>query len=136
MSKITEKPAQDGIISDKHEHDSSSHDGHDFQTVNESADNSNIYSQGGKNFRTLTRWDTIFILVANQVGLGILSLPSTLKTLGLIPGIIAILGIGGMSWYTAYELLQYYRIHPQVLNIVDMTRFVGGRTLESIAGVM
>ncbi|CAF3622354.1 unnamed protein product [Fusarium graminearum] len=135
----TEGQLHDGVTSDSdgyNKHEASSHDGHDFQTVNESADNSNIYSQGGKNFRTLKRWDTIFILFANQIGLGILSLPSTLKTLGLVPGIIALIGIGAISWYTAYELLQYYRIHPQVLNIVDMTRFVGGRTLESIAGVM
>jgi hypothetical protein len=125
-----------GSDSDGVKHETSSHDGHDFQTVDESADNTNIYSQGGKNFRTLKRWDTIFILFANQIGLGILSLPSTLKTLGLVPGIIALIGIGVISWYTAYELLQYYRLHPQVLNIVDMTRFVGGRTLESIAGVM
>ncbi|KAF4498233.1 neutral amino acid permease [Fusarium agapanthi] len=120
----------------KHEIGSQEGHGHDFQTVQECADNSNIYSQGGKNFRTLKRWDTIFILFANQIGLGILSLPSTLKTLGLVPGIIALIGIGVISWYTAYELLQYYRLHPQVLNIVDMTRFVGGRTLESIAGAM
>ncbi|KAF5020005.1 hypothetical protein F66182_7970 [Fusarium sp. NRRL 66182] len=109
---------------------------HDFQTVSESDDNANIYSQGGKNFRTLKRWDTIFILFTNQIGLGILGLPSTLKTLGLIPGIIAIVGIGAVSWYTAYELLQYYRKYPQVINVVDMTRIVGGRWLETVAGVM
>ncbi|KAF4470752.1 neutral amino acid permease [Fusarium albosuccineum] len=115
----------------------SSHGAHDFQTVPpESDDNANIYSQGGKNFRTLKRWDTIFILFANQIGLGILSLPSTLKTLGIIPGLIALIGIGVLSWYTAYELLQFYRLHPQVVNGVEMTRFVGGSWLEGVAGVM
>ncbi|KAM5341201.1 hypothetical protein ACJ41O_015310 [Fusarium nematophilum] len=113
------------------------HGTHDFQAVGpESDDNANIFEQGGKSFRTLGRWDTIFILLANQVGLGILSLPSTLKTLGVIPGIIAIIGIGALSWYTAYELLQFYRVHPQVVNIVEMTRFVGGKWLEGVAGVM
>ncbi|KAH7258747.1 hypothetical protein FSOLCH5_007671 [Fusarium solani] len=109
----------------------------DFKTVPpESDDNANIYSQGGKNFRTLKRWDTIFILFANQIGLGILSLPSTLMTLGIVPGLIALIGIGVLSWYTAYELLQYYRLHPQVVNVVEMTRFVGGPWLEGVAGVM
>ncbi|UPK94859.1 hypothetical protein LCI18_005794 [Fusarium solani-melongenae] len=109
----------------------------DFKTVApESDDNANIYSQGGKNFRTLKRWDTIFILFANQIGLGILSLPSTLMTLGIVPGLIALIGIGVLSWYTAYELLQYYRLHPQVVNVVEMTRFVGGPWLEGVAGVM
>ncbi|KAJ4309162.1 hypothetical protein N0V84_011668 [Fusarium piperis] len=109
----------------------------DLKTVPaESDDNANIYSQGGKNFRTLKRWDTIFILFANQIGLGILSLPSTLMTLGIVPGLIALIGIGVLSWYTAYELLQYYRLHPQVVNVVEMTRFVGGPWLEGVAGVM
>ncbi|RSM12454.1 hypothetical protein CDV31_006295 [Fusarium ambrosium] len=109
----------------------------DFKTVPpESDDNANIFSQGGKNFRTLKRWDTIFILFANQIGLGILSLPSTLMTLGIVPGLIALIGIGVLSWYTAYELLQYYRLHPQVVNVVEMTRFVGGPWLEGVAGVM
>ncbi|KAF4974601.1 hypothetical protein FZEAL_8528 [Fusarium zealandicum] len=117
---------------------SHNHGTQDFQAVSpESEDNTtNIYSQGGKSFRTLGRWDTIFILFANQIGLGILSLPSTLKTLGVVPGVIALIGIGIISWYTAYELLQFYRIHPQVLNIVEMTGFVGGPWLEAVAGVM
>src|SRR5690348_4444475 len=81
----------------------------------EPADPENIFSSGGKNYRTLTKWDTVYVLVSNQIGLGILSLPACLKVLGVIPGIIAIIGIGSMSAYTAYELLMFYRKHPQVV---------------------
>ncbi|KAJ6437246.1 amino acid transporter [Purpureocillium lavendulum] len=97
----------------------------------------NIFSEGGtgKTYRTLTRWDTILVLVTNQVGLGILSLPKILLTLGLVPGIIAILGLGVVSTYTAYELLQFWRAHPHCVNMVDMARVVGGRPLEAILGV-
>ncbi|KAI8716188.1 hypothetical protein NCS52_00911800 [Fusarium sp. LHS14.1] len=59
-----------------------------------------------------------------------------LYTNQLVPGIIAIFGIGGMTWYTAYELLQYYRRYPQVVNIVDMARVLGGPKLELVVGIM
>lgn len=112
--------------------------GHDFHAVQPDTtdNNENVFAQGGKNFRTLRRWDTIFMMFANQIGLGILSLPSILQTLGIVPGIIAILGIGCMSWYTGYELLQFYRTCPHVLNIVEMTRVAGGPWLEGVASAM
>ncbi|KAI9035577.1 uncharacterized protein KD926_003237 [Aspergillus affinis] len=95
----------------------------------------NIFSQGGKDYRTLGRWDTVFALVTNQVGLGVLSLPSCLKTLGVVPGVIAIIGLGSLSAYTAFVLLQFYRRYPQVVNVVDMCGIVGGPILEIVAGI-
>ncbi|ELQ42238.1 amino acid transporter [Pyricularia oryzae] len=95
----------------------------------------NIFSEGGKNYRTVGRWNTALILITNQIGLGILALPSVVQTLGIVPAVIAIIGIGLLSTYTAYELLQFYRRHPHVVNAVDMARIVGGRPLEVIMGV-
>lgn len=51
----------------------------------------NIFDQGGKSYRTLTLWDTTFVLLTNQIGLGVLSLPGCLRVLGVVPGVIAIL---------------------------------------------
>lgn len=99
------------------------------------ADPENIFSTGGKNYRTLGKWDTVYVLVSNQIGLGILSLPGCLKVLGIVPGIFAIVGIGSMSAYTAYELLMFYRAHPHVVSVVEMCRVVGGRPLEIAAGL-
>ncbi|KAG6290203.1 hypothetical protein E4U46_001988 [Claviceps purpurea] len=95
----------------------------------------NIFSQGGQNYRTMGRWDTALVLASNQVGLGILSLPKALDVLGLLPGVAAILSLGIISWYTAYELLQFYRKHPHVVNMADMARVVGGIPLEIIFGI-
>lgn len=100
----------------------------------EPIENTNIFEQGGKSYRTLGRWDTIFVLFTNQVGLGILSLPSILKTLGIIPGLIGIIGIGSLTWYTAFVLLQFYNKYPHVVNMVEMCRVVGGPWLEIVAG--
>ncbi|KAK7417432.1 hypothetical protein QQX98_004551 [Neonectria punicea] len=103
--------------------------------IEEVAPAENIFSQGGKNYRTLGKWDTVFVLVTNQVGLGILSLPACLKVLGVVPGVIAIIGLGSLSAYTAYQLLQFYRRYPHVVNVVEMCGIVGGRPLEIIAGI-
>ncbi|PWY90901.1 hypothetical protein BO70DRAFT_384502 [Aspergillus heteromorphus CBS 117.55] len=43
-------------------------------------------------------------MVAENVSIGILSLPSAVATLGLVPSIILLLGISGISWYTAYVI--------------------------------
>lgn len=95
----------------------------------------NIFSNGGKNYRTVGRWMSGILLITNQVGIGILSLPGTMQTLGIVPGVIAIIGIGLLSTYTAYVLLQFYRAHPHVVNMADMARVVGGRPLESVVAV-
>jgi hypothetical protein len=44
--------------------------------------------------RKLNRWQAALIYITNQVGVGILGLPSVMQTLGLIPGIICIIGLG------------------------------------------
>lgn len=90
----------------------------------------------GKNYRTMGRWDTIFALVTNQLGLGILSLPMCLRILGIVPGLIVIIGIGLLTWYCGVVLHQFYCRHPQVVNMVDMCRIMGGRPGEIIGGVV
>ena len=71
----------------------------------------------GENYRTLGRWRACVILITIEVGIGILSLPQALQTLGLIPGIIAILGFGGLTTYCGFILLQFYRRYPMVTNL-------------------
>lgn len=99
------------------------------------AENNAFGGQGGKSYRTMGRWSTAFALMTNQIGLGFMSLPGVLRTMGLIPGIIAVVGIGLLSWYTAYELFQFYRKYPRVVNVVDMAKIVGGRKFEIVVGI-
>jgi hypothetical protein len=67
-----------------------------------------------ENYRTLGRWRACVILITIEVGIGVLSLPSALQTLGLIPGIIAIFGFGGLTTYCGYIMVQFYRRYPMV----------------------
>ncbi|KAK7212128.1 hypothetical protein V2G26_019306 [Clonostachys chloroleuca] len=89
--------------------------------------------EGGNNYRTMGRWDTVFALVTNQMGLGILSLPGTLKILGLVPGLIAIFAIGSLTWYAGYVLYEFYARYPFVINLVEMVKVIGGKRWEAVA---
>lgn len=90
---------------------------------------------GGKQFRVLGKWKTGVVLIHTEVGIGILALPSVLQRIGLIPGLIAILGIGILSTYTAYVLLLYWRRYPHIDNLPDALRVLGGKVLAAIGAV-
>lgn len=72
----------------------------------------NIFSEGGRDYRTMGKRDATLVLIMNQAGLGILALPTVARVLGIVPAIIAIIGIGLLSTYTAYELLRFYPAPP------------------------
>jgi amino acid transporter len=88
-----------------------------------------------ENYKTLGRWRACVILITIEVGIGILSLPSALQTLGIVPGIIAILGLGTLTTYCGYILVQFFRRYPMVTNLVDCAFYVGGKPFEIFLGV-
>jgi hypothetical protein len=90
---------------------------------------------GGKQYRVLGRWKTGWVFIHTEVGLGILSLPSVFEVLGLIPGLVAVLGIGLVATWTAYVYMLFWRRHPHVDNLCDAMRVLGGRPLAVVGGV-
>ncbi len=134
----SEKPAPNGLDNMKNK------DGHPLGRLTtdiEATANEEIHGgmfggeNGGENYRTMGRWSTLFAMVTNQLGLGFLSLPSAVMTLGVVPGVIAIIGFGTITWYTGYEVYEFLCKYPHVVNIVDMVGVIGGRTGTIIAGV-
>ncbi|EOA87566.1 hypothetical protein ACJQWK_08647 [Exserohilum turcicum] len=87
------------------------------------------------NSKKLNTTQTVIIFMTNEIGIGILSLPSALNTLGFFPGIVCIIGMGLLSLYTAYNLVQYWRKYPYMLNIVDYGRVLGGPWLEAVFAI-
>ena len=85
--------------------------------------------------RKLTTTQAVIIFVTNEVGIGMLSLPSALNVLGFFPGILCIIVLGALSLYTAYNLIQYWRKYPYMLNIVDYGRVLGGPWVEAIFAI-
>ncbi|PHH82134.1 hypothetical protein CDD82_6892 [Ophiocordyceps australis] len=100
-----------------------------------SSNNNNNNNSSSSRLGTLSRWETILVLITNQVGMGLLSLPKILQTLGMVPGVVALMAVGGITFYTALELLRFWRVHRQCVSVVDMARVVGGPVLEGIVGV-
>lgn len=95
----------------------------------------NVSRVPGSSYQTPGKWQTAVIFITNEVGIGILSLPAAMQTLGLIPGIIAIIGLGLVTTYTAYVLVQFYRRYPTVMNIVDCCQIIGGKPLARITAI-
>jgi amino acid permease len=85
--------------------------------------------------KKLTTAQAVIIFVTNEVGIGVLSLPSALNVLGFFPGILCIVVMGMLSLYSAYNLVQYWRKYPYMLNIVDYGRVLGGPWVEAIFAV-
>ncbi|KAI4647714.1 hypothetical protein J4E93_004124 [Alternaria ventricosa] len=113
---------------------------HDSEKAGESSnedERSNILDVAGQASpdRKLNKWQASLIYITNQVGIGILGLPAALQTLGLIPGIICVIGLGITVMYTAYVLLQFFRRYPSVLSCVDCFRIIGGTPLSTIVGI-
>ncbi|KAJ3533843.1 hypothetical protein NM208_g7803 [Fusarium decemcellulare] len=133
------------MMSEKHETAEHSQGDHSDTTDHEGLDNKPAYpddaevdvfgGEGGANFRTMGRFDTVFALLTNQFGLGALALPSVFKTLGLIPGLITLIGGAAITYFSGVEIFWYYLAHPKVTNIAEMMKIVGGRPAEIVTGI-
>ncbi|KAF4464494.1 neutral amino acid permease [Fusarium albosuccineum] len=108
----------------------------DFEAAHHEELSDGIFDgENGKSFRNMSRWDALFALLCNQFGLGVLGLPGAMRDLGIVPGIIALIGIGCLSGYAGLELLQFFERYPHVVNVIDMVRIIGGRPWEIVAAI-
>jgi amino acid permease len=62
----------------------------------------------------MTWWQGSLVMIAENISLGILSLPAVLAKVGLIGGLITIIGLGIFSTYSGYVLWQFRMRYPQV----------------------
>ena len=74
---------------------------------------------GDIKFKSLEWWQCGMIMIAETVSLGILSLPSVLSTVGLLPGFILILGLGILATYSGYAIGQFKERYPSVHSMGD-----------------
>jgi amino acid permease len=77
----------------------------------------------------------IGLMLKAQVGLGVLSIPSVFNTLGLIPGIICILLIGGITCWSCYMVGVFKLRHPEVYGIDDAGFLMFGRVGREVFGM-
>ncbi|KAE8375604.1 transmembrane amino acid transporter protein-domain-containing protein [Aspergillus bertholletiae] len=67
------------------------------------------------------------IMIAETISLGILSLPSAMAALGLVPAVILIIGLGLVATYTGYVLGQFKLRYPHVHSMADAGEILLGR---------
>ncbi|KAL4799204.1 transmembrane amino acid transporter protein-domain-containing protein [Aspergillus venezuelensis] len=77
-------------------------------------------------YKVLSWWQAGFLMVAETVSIGILSLPSVVAALGLVPAIILLVGIGLMSTYTGYTIGQFRWAYPHVQSMADAGEVLAG----------
>jgi hypothetical protein len=63
-------------------------------------------ANGETEYRTLTWLNAGFLLVAETISLGILSLPAVVASMGFVPGVILIIFFGALTTYTGYVTYQ------------------------------
>ncbi|KAL2808201.1 transmembrane amino acid transporter protein-domain-containing protein [Aspergillus granulosus] len=81
------------------------------------------------------RWWYVCLMIAQNISLGILSLPSAVATLGLVPAIILLLILSGISWYTGYVIYQFKLRHPHIHSMGDAGEMLMGRFGRELLGI-
>ncbi|KAI9773821.1 MAG: hypothetical protein M1840_006046 [Geoglossum simile] len=85
-------------------------------------------------YRTMAWWHAAMLMIAETISLGILSLPSALATVGLVPGIILIISLGLAATYTGYVIGQFKIRYPHVHNMADAGEVLLGAVGREVFG--
>ncbi|KAI9926583.1 hypothetical protein MW887_004351 [Aspergillus wentii] len=83
--------------------------------------------EGDVNYRDVGWMGTTALMLKTQIGLGVLSIPKVFDTLGIIPGIILLLVIAGMTTWSNWMVGVFKLRHPSVYGIDDVGKMLFGR---------
>ncbi|RGP64437.1 hypothetical protein FSPOR_7967 [Fusarium sporotrichioides] len=89
----------------------------------------------GPNYRNVGWLGTSALMMKTQIGLGILSIPSAFHTLGIIPGVICLLLIGGITTWPNYVIGTFKLNHREVYDIGDAGGILFGRIGREFLGM-
>lgn len=130
-----EDPMRNNDFSDNEKYDSQSDSDTRLGNVSDIQNASQRTANPETSGKKMTTSQAVIIFVTNEVGIGMLSLPAALNVLGFFPGILCIIVMGMLSLYSAYNLIQFWRKYPWMLNIVDYGRQLGGPWVEAVFAV-
>ncbi|KAM5438388.1 hypothetical protein MferCBS31731_004965 [Microsporum ferrugineum] len=85
-------------------------------------------------YKVMTWWQCGMIMIAETISLGILSLPSAVAALGIVPAVIIIVGLGGLATYTGFVIGQFKMKYPHVHNMADAGEVLMGPIGREILG--
>lgn len=82
-------------------------------------------------------WPLVAVLmIAEIVSNGMLSLPSSLAVVGVVPGVIVIVFLGVFATFTSWLLIEFKLRHPQGERENTKRESLGHRGLEFLFGPM
>ncbi|WVR00370.1 hypothetical protein IAU59_007513 [Kwoniella sp. CBS 9459] len=88
----------------------------------------------GPDYKSLSWIQATVLQLKTQIGLGILGLPAALNTLGLVPGLIAIIGIALVIGWSDYVIGTFKINHPEVYSVADIGEMLFGPIGREILG--
>lgn len=75
-------------------------------------------------------------MIKTQIGLGVLSIPSVLDTLGMGPGLIVLVLIGIITTWSNYIIGVFKKNHPSVYGIDDVGQKLFGKAGKEFFAVV
>jgi amino acid permease len=69
-----------------------------------------------------------------QIGLGVLSIPYTFHSVGMIPGVLLICAVAGIATWTSYMVGVFKLRHPEMYGIDDAGALMFGSTGREVLG--
>lgn len=69
---------------------------------------------------------TAVLMAKSQIGLGILSIPSAFNALGMVPGVICLLVISGITTWSGYVIGTFKLNHREIYGIDDAAGLIAG----------
>ncbi|GAA6011768.1 hypothetical protein JCM8202_004144 [Rhodotorula sphaerocarpa] len=114
--------------------------GDDIEMSDPAEEVDGVFGAGGSgkgqvNYRSVGWISTSILLMKSQIGLGVLAIPSVFHSLGLAPGIIILIVIGGLTTYADWYIGMFKLKHPQVYSVSDCGQLMFGRIGGEIFGV-
>ncbi|KAF4461758.1 Transmembrane amino acid transporter [Fusarium albosuccineum] len=93
-------------------------------------------TEDGPNYRNVGWLGTTALLMKTQIGLGVLSMPVVFDTLGIVPGIIMLLVIAGITTWSDFMVGVFKLRHRHVYGIDDVGQMLFGRIGYEVFGAM
>ncbi|XWW97837.1 hypothetical protein V2A60_005824 [Cordyceps javanica] len=89
----------------------------------------------GPNFRNVGWIGTTALMMKTQIGLGVLSLPSVFDSVGLIPGVILLCAVAGVTTWSDYMVGVFKVNHRAVYGVDDVGQLIFGRVGKEVLAV-
>lgn len=92
-------------------------------------------TEDGPNYRNVGWVGTVALMMKTQIGLGVLSIPAVFDVLGMIPGVICLLLIAGITTWSDYVVGVFKLRHRAVYGIDDAGQLMFGKAGRSVLGI-